>query len=75
MEYVNTSPFQYVLDLVEQMSFEDQATLTELLYHRLTEYRRTEIAHNAAMTLQAIQNREAQQGSIEDFKRDMLSDA
>ena len=74
MEYVNTSPFQHVLDLIEQMSFEDQATLTELLYHRLTDYRRTEIAHNATMTLQAIQNRKAKQGSIEDFKRDMLRD-
>lgn len=72
MEYVNTSPFQHVLDLFEQMSFEDQATLTELLYHRLTEYRRMDIAHNATMTLQAIQNRKAQQGSLEDFKREML---
>ena len=74
MEYVNTSPFQYVLDLVEQMSFEDQTTLTELLSHRLTEYRRTDIARNATMTLQAIQNKEAQRGSLEDFKRDMLRD-
>lgn len=74
MESVNTSPFQQVLDLVEQMSFEDQATLTDLLYHRLTEYRRTDIARNAALTLQAIQNREAQRGSLEDFKREMLRD-
>ena len=72
MEYVNTSPFQHVLDVFEQMSFEDQTTLSELLSHRLSEYRRMEVARNATTTLQAIQKKEAQRGSVEDFKRDML---
>jgi hypothetical protein len=75
MEYTTTSPFQQVLDLVELMSFEDQASFIEVLNHRLTDYRREEIARNAAMTLQAIRDREAQYGSIEDLKRDMLKDA
>ena len=74
MEYVNTSPFQRVLDLVEQMSFEDQTSLTEVLSHRLTESRRADIARNATNTLQAIQKNDAQQGSFEAFKRDMLRD-
>lgn len=72
MEYINTSPFQHVLDVFEQMSFEDQTTLSELLSHRLNEYRRMEIARNATATLQAIKKKEAQQGSFEDFKREML---
>lgn len=71
MEYVNTSLFQQVLDLVEQMSFEDQTTLTEVLSHRLTEARRTDIARNAAVTLQAIRNREAKRGSMQIWKIDV----
>lgn len=74
MEYANASPFQHVLDLVEQMSIEDQQAVSELLAHRLIESRRADIARNAALTLQAIQKKDAQQGSIEDFKRDMLRD-
>ena len=74
MEYASISPFQHILDLVERLSFEDQATLSELLSHRLTESRRMEIAQNATMTLQAIQHGEARQGSLDDLKRDLLGD-
>ncbi|MBC8264971.1 MAG: hypothetical protein H8E47_12715 [Anaerolineales bacterium] len=54
MEQTKTSLFQQVLDVVDKLSPEDQETLAELIRRRLIEWRRAEIACNAAATLQAV---------------------
>ncbi|MBM4465189.1 MAG: hypothetical protein FJ014_06520 [Chloroflexi bacterium] len=54
MEQIKTSLFQQALDVVEKLPPEDQETLVGLIQHRLVEWRRAEIARNAAATLQAV---------------------
>ncbi len=72
MEQVKTSLFQQALDVVEQLPPEDQEMLVDLIQHRLVEWRRAEIARNAAATLQAVQEGRACYGSVEDLKHDLL---
>lgn len=69
-----TSPFQRVLDTVETLPLEDQELLIDLLRHRLVERRRSEIARNAATTLQEIREGTVRYGSIDDLKKDLLSE-
>ena len=71
MEQVQTSLFQQALELVEKLSPEDQETLIEVLQRRLTEWRRDDIARNAATTLQAVQEGRARYGSLEDLKAEL----
>jgi len=73
MGQVTASPLQQALDVVENLSPEDQETLVELMQRRLVERRRAEIDHNATVTLQAVRKGKAQYGSVEDLKRDLLS--
>ena len=72
MEQVKTSLFQQALDAVEKLPPEDQEKLIDLLQHRLVEWRRAEIARNAAATLQAVREGRARYGSVEDLKHDLL---
>lgn len=71
MEQIGISLFQQALDAVEKLSPEDQETLINLIWHRLVEWRRAEIARNATATLQAVREGRARYGSIEDLKRDL----
>jgi hypothetical protein len=72
MEQIKTSLFQQALDAVEKLPPEDRETLIDLIQHRLVEWRRAEIARNAAATLQAVQEGRARYGSVEDLKHDLL---
>jgi len=74
MERTKTSLFQQALDIVEKLPPEDQETLVDLIQHRLVEWRRAEIARNAAATLQAVQEGRARYGSVEDLKQDLLGE-
>ncbi len=74
MEQVKTSLFQQALDAVEKLPPEDQEKLIDLVQHRLVEWRRAEIARNAAVTLKAVQEGRARYGSVEDLKHDLLSE-
>ena len=67
------SPDLYV-DTIEALSPEDQHTLIELIQRRLAERRRSEIAHNAVVTLQAARGGRARQGSLDDLKHDLLAE-
>ena len=71
MEQVSTSLLQHALDIVEELTTEDQETLIELIRRRLVERRRAEIAENAAATLQAVREGRAHYGSVEDLERDL----
>ena len=74
MIQVQRSLFQQALDLVEKLPPEDQETLIDLIQHRLVDWRRAEIASNAAATLQAVREGHARYGSVEDLKVDLLSE-
>jgi hypothetical protein len=73
-EQTQTSPLQRALDVVEELSMEEQETLVEVIERRLVEWRRAEIARNAAATLQAVRDGSARYGSVEDLKRDLASE-
>jgi hypothetical protein len=73
-EQTQTSPLQRALDVVEELSMEEQETLVRVIEHRLVEWRRAEIARNAAATLQAVRDGSAGYGSVEDLKRDLASE-
>lgn len=73
MEQVKTSQFQQALEFVEKLPPEDQQTLIDLIQHRLVEWRRAEIARNAAATLQAVREGQAHYGSVEDL-HDLLGE-
>jgi hypothetical protein len=74
VEQLKASLLQQALDFVEKLPPEDQETLVELVQRRLVEWRRAEIARNAAATLQAVKEGRAHYGSIEDLKRDLLAE-
>lgn len=74
MELVKTSLFQQALDTVGKLPPEDQATLIDLIQHRLVEWRRAEIARNATATLQAVREGRARYGSVQDLKHDLLGE-
>jgi hypothetical protein len=69
-----TSPFQNALETVEALPREDQQALIQLVQRRLIEWRRAEIAYHATTTLEAVRNASASSGSIEELKRDLLSE-
>ncbi len=74
MSQLVSSPFQRAIDVVEALPPEDQETLIDLIHHRLTERRRAEIARHAAETLQAVREGQAQYGTVEELRRDLLAE-
>jgi hypothetical protein len=72
---VLTTPFQQALDMVEQLPTEDQVNLIEIIQRRLIEQRRVEIARNARATVQAFREGRARYGTVDDLRRDLLSEA
>lgn len=74
MEATKTSALQQALDVVDRLPIEDQKTLIELIQRRLVELRRDQIAHNAAVTLEAVREGRSRYGSIQDLKRDLLDE-
>jgi hypothetical protein len=71
--YQNT-PFQKAIDAVESLPFDDREELLEILRMRIAEQRRDEIAANAKETLQAVREKRAKFGTVEDLKKDLLGD-
>ena len=74
MGQMKASLFQQALDMVEKLPPEDQLTLVDLIQHRLAEWRRAEIARNAASTLQAVREGHANYGSVKDLRHDLLGE-
>ena len=73
MDAEPTFSVQQALDVIEHMPLEDQMTVIEVLQRRLLEQRRSEIARNATITLQAVRDGQARDGTVEDLKRDLDS--
>ena len=68
-------PFQQALDVIEQLSANDQEALIEIVQRRLVEQRREEIARNASVTLQAFREGHASYGTVNDLRRDLLEES
>jgi len=68
------TPFQKAIDAVESLPYEDREELLEVLRMRIAEHRRDEIAANARESLQAVREKRAKSGTIEDLKKDLLGD-
>ena len=68
------TPFQKAIDAVESLPYEDREELLEVLRMRIAEHRRDEIAANAREALQAVREKQAKFGTIEDLKKDLLGD-
>ena len=66
------TPFQKAIDAVESLPFDDREELIEILRMRIAEHRRDEIAANAREALQAVREKRAKFGIIEDLKKDLL---
>ena len=66
--------FQKAIDAVESLSFDDREELLEILRMRIAEQRRDEIAANAHEAVQAVREKRAKFGNIEDLKKDLLKD-
>jgi len=68
------TPFQKAIDAVESLPFDDREELLEILRMRIAEHRRDEIATNAREALQAVREKRAKFGTVEDLKKDLLKD-
>ena len=71
---VLTTPFEQALEMIEQLPAEDQENLIEIVQRRLIEQRRAEVARNASATLQAFREGRARYGTVDDLRRDLLSE-
>jgi predicted AAA+ superfamily ATPase len=68
------TPFQKAIDAVESLPVDDREELLEILKMRIAEHRREEIAANAREVLQAVREKRAKFGTVEDLKKDLLED-
>ena len=68
------TPFQKAIDAVESLPFDDREEVLEILKRRLAEQRRDEIASNAREALQAVKEKRAKYGTVEDLKKDLLGE-
>ncbi|MGA9352025.1 MAG: hypothetical protein WBW48_24950 [Anaerolineae bacterium] len=74
MEQPVLTPFQWALEVIEQLPVEDQRVLIEIVRRRLIEQRRAEIARNARATLQAFREGRACYGTVDDLRCDLLDE-
>jgi len=68
-----STPFQRAIEAVENLPLDDREDLLETLRLRIIEGRRDQIAANASEALQAVREKRASFGSLEDLKKDLLT--
>ena len=68
------TPFQKAIDAVETLEIDDREELLELLKMRLAEDRRDEIAANAREAVNAVREKRAEFGTIDDLRKDLLGE-
>ncbi len=66
--------FQKAIDAVESLPSEDREELLEILRMRVADQKRDEIAANAIEAMQAVNEKQAKFGTVEDLKKDLLRD-
>jgi hypothetical protein len=72
MEIHQETPFQKAIKAVESLPFGEREEVLEIIKMRLAEDRREEIAANAREAVQAVKERRAKYGTVEDLKKDLL---
>ncbi len=68
------TPFQKAIDAVESLPFDDREELLDIIKMRLAEQRRDEILANAQEAVQAVREKRAKFGTVEDLKKDLLGE-
>lgn len=68
------TPFQKAIDAFESLPFDDREELLEIIRMRLAEERRDEIAANAREAIQAVREKRAKYGTVENLKKDLLGE-
>lgn len=72
MSLTQSTPFQEAIEAAESLSFEDREELLETLKIRMAEERRDQIAANAREAVNAVKEKRARFGNVEDLKKDLL---
>ena len=68
------TPFQKAIDAVESLPFDDREEVLDIIKMRLAEQRRDEIFANAQEAVQAVREKRAKFGTVEDLKKDLLGE-
>jgi hypothetical protein len=63
------SPLQAAIEVIEQLSLEDQAQLLHIMYRRLIEAQREQLVQEMAVARQAHQSGQVKRGSADDILR------
>jgi hypothetical protein len=66
------TPFQKAIEAVESLPFSEREEVLEVIKLRLAEDRRQEIAANAREAIEAVREKRARYGTVEDLKKDLL---
>lgn len=66
-----TSPLQAAIEMVEQLSSEDQAELLKIVYRRLVEQRRESLVKEIAESRQAYQTGQVQRGTLDELMAEL----
>ncbi len=74
MNIHQNTPYQRAIDAVETLPLDDREAILETLRMRTAEERRDQIAANAQEALQAVQEKRASFGNLDDLKKDLLDD-
>ena len=68
------TPFQKALDAVEALPIDAREDVIEIIRMRIAEDRRKEIAANAREVVEAVREKRATYGTVDDLKRDLLGE-
>jgi alpha-ketoglutarate-dependent taurine dioxygenase len=66
------TPFQKAIEAVESLPFNEREEVLEIIRMRLAEDRSEEIAANAREAVQAVKEKRAKYGTVEDLKKDLV---
>lgn len=71
MIVTKTSSLQTAIEMVEQLSPEDQAELLKIIYRRLVEQRRDRLVEEVAETRQAYQTGQVRRGTVDELMAEL----
>jgi hypothetical protein len=66
-----TSSLQTAIEMVEQLSPEDQAELLKIIYRRLVEQRRERLVEEVAETRQAYKTGQVRRGTVDELMAEL----
>jgi hypothetical protein len=69
-----TSQFNQILEMIDNLSLDEQEDLINIVRHRQIEQRREEIAHNIAQSHQEYQEGKVFRGAIDDIIAELNHD-